>query len=150
MDAPAFCKGNKGDCDCERFTPQAENRARSQECDHGISKHPGALGADEALQPPPSTQPPRPTQPSSATQSGPQNMRTVFQSVIGSSSNSRSDDFAFARKEALSSLKSAKQAGYGKLAKGPAPPSQKVIILRDGLLLCLLTVFMPIGTRPGF
>jgi len=112
----------------ERFTPQVENCARCQECDHGISKHPGALDADKALQPPPSTQPPRPTQPPSATQSGPQNVRAIFQSIVGSSSNSRSDDLAFARKEALSSLKSAKP-DYGKLAKGPAQLSQKVMFM---------------------
>jgi len=131
-------------CDCKKFTPQTNNYAHCQECNHGISKHPVALDADEALQPPPSTQPPCPTQPSSATQSGPQNIWAIFQSVVGSSLTSRSNHFMSAWKEAVFSLRSAKQVDYSKLVKGLAPLSQKVVILFDRLLLCLLTVSIPI------
>ena len=92
-----FCRGGGGGCDCEQFTPTADNPARCLECEHGLSKHPNT-GAAASSNPTPSNNVPSDATPTPSNGSLQIYGSTNLQNILGNMKSRKPE----ARKEALS------------------------------------------------
>ncbi|KAH0836635.1 hypothetical protein J3R83DRAFT_8353 [Lanmaoa asiatica] len=162
IDSSGFCRGASGTCECEQFCRRADGSPICWECDHGISKHPGATLTDDQPPPPseppplsepPSPQPPPPGQPprvlplmqaasrTSTVSGSNERILDVFKSIRGTKAHKLSDQtsglVSSARAEVLAAFAS-KKGEYSKLAKGPTPANTgagtRKVEIRDGQL----------------
>ncbi|KAI5993354.1 hypothetical protein EDC04DRAFT_2613412 [Pisolithus marmoratus] len=114
-----YCQGGDGTCNCERFSRQVtDGPPICWECNHGISKHPGATLTEHPPAPPPDVTPPPPSQPRTlatmSTTSSDRRVMGILHNLTARQTTLQSD----ARAKALVTLSSQKQVDSGKLAKG--------------------------------